>query len=109
MTLPVPRHVVEKPGEVQAAEPDAAKSYTAIERLLAEVLAGVARVEHVPVESNFFDDLGANSLTMAHFCARVRKHPDLPSVSIRDVYGHPTVRSLAAALTEAPASPAAPP
>ncbi|UUU25680.1 Pls/PosA family non-ribosomal peptide synthetase [Streptomyces sp. DSM 40750] len=109
MTLPVPRHVVEKPGEVQAAEPDAAESYTATERLLAELLAGIARVEHVPAESHFFDDLGADSLTMAHFCARVRKHPDLPSVSIRDVYGHPTIRGLAAALTEAPPPPAAPP
>ncbi|WP_405960045.1 phosphopantetheine-binding protein [Streptomyces sp. NBC_00024] len=109
MTLPAPRHVVEKPGEIQGAEPDAAESYTATERLLAEVLAGVARVEHVPAESHFFDDLGANSLTMAHFCARVRKHPDLPSVSIRDVYGHPTIRGLAAALAEAPAPSAAPP
>ncbi|MFF9773392.1 Pls/PosA family non-ribosomal peptide synthetase [Streptomyces sp. NPDC013978] len=109
MTLPAPRPVAEIPGEVQGAEPDAAESYTAVERLLAEVLAGVAHVEHVPAESNFFDDLGANSLTMAHFCARVRKHPDLPSVSIRDVYGHPTIRSLALALTEAPAPPATPP
>ncbi|MEI5521013.1 Pls/PosA family non-ribosomal peptide synthetase [Streptomyces brasiliscabiei] len=109
MTLPAPRPVVEIPGEVQGAEPDAAESHTAMERLLAEVLAGVARVEHVPAESHFFDDLGANSLTMAHFCARVRKHPDLPSVSIRDVYGHPTIRALATALSEAPAPPTAPP
>ncbi|WP_415923720.1 Pls/PosA family non-ribosomal peptide synthetase [Streptomyces scabiei] len=109
MTLPAPRSVAEEPGEAQRAEPDAEKSNTIIERLMAELLADVARIEHVPVESNFFDDLGANSLTMAHFCARVRKHPELPSVSIRDVYGHPTVRSLAAALTNAPARQAAPP
>ncbi|MFD9043394.1 Pls/PosA family non-ribosomal peptide synthetase [Streptomyces bottropensis] len=109
MTLPAPRPVVEIPGEVQGAEPDAAESYTATERLLAELLADVACVEHISAESHFFDDLGANSLTMAHFCARVRKHPELPSVSIRDVYGHPTLRSLAAALTKAAATPAAPP
>ncbi|MEH0637084.1 phosphopantetheine-binding protein [Streptomyces bottropensis] len=101
--------MVEIPGEVQGAEPDAAESYTATERLLAELLADVACVEHISAESHFFDDLGANSLTMAHFCARVRKHPELPSVSIRDVYGHPTLRSLAAALTKAAATPAAPP
>ncbi|HSX99311.1 MAG TPA: acyl carrier protein, partial [Streptomyces sp.] len=82
--------MVEKPGEVQGAEPDTTESNTATEQLLAELLADVARVEHVPADSHFFDDLGANSLTMAHFCARVRKHPELPSVSIRDVYGHPT-------------------
>nr|WP_308013678.1 Pls/PosA family non-ribosomal peptide synthetase [Streptomyces sp. REN17] len=79
------------------------------ERVLAEVLAGVVRVERVPVDSHFFDDLGANSLVMAHFCARVRKHPDLPAVSMRDVYGHPTIRGLAAALAEVPAGAPAPP
>ncbi|MCQ4210969.1 Pls/PosA family non-ribosomal peptide synthetase [Streptomyces longispororuber] len=79
------------------------------ERVLAEVLAGVVEVEHVPPDSHFFDDLCANSLVMAHFCARVRKRADLPAVSMRDVYGHPTIRSLAAALEEAPAAaPAAP-
>jgi non-ribosomal peptide synthetase-like protein len=72
------------------------------ESVLAEVLAGVVRREHIPVDSNFFDDLGANSLVMAHFCARVRKRPDLPSVSMKDVYGHPTIRRLAAALAETP-------
>ncbi|MGW0707121.1 Pls/PosA family non-ribosomal peptide synthetase [Streptomyces sp. NPDC002643] len=109
MTLPVPRHVAEKPGEVQGAEPDAAEAYTATEQLLAEVLADVTHIEQVPVDGHFFEDLGANSLTMAHFCARVRKHPDLPSVTIRDIYRHPTLRGLAAALAEAPAPSPAPP
>ena len=72
------------------------------ESVLAEVLAGVVRKEHIPVDSHFFEDLGANSLVMAHFCARVRKRPDLPAVSMRDVYGHPTIRRLAAALAETP-------
>ncbi|MFF4252432.1 Pls/PosA family non-ribosomal peptide synthetase [Streptomyces sp. NPDC001663] len=76
---------------------------TVTENVLAEVLAGVVRKEHIPVDSHFFDDLGANSLVMAHFCARVRKRPDLPSVSMKDVYGNPTIRSLAAALDTAPA------
>ncbi|WP_329269454.1 Pls/PosA family non-ribosomal peptide synthetase [Streptomyces sp. NBC_01451] len=80
------------------------------ERILAEVLAGVVKRDQVPLDSHFFDDLGANSLVMAHFCARVRKRDDLPSVSMKDVYGNPTIRSLAAALTDTPAeAPAAPP
>ncbi|GAB1331129.1 Pls/PosA family non-ribosomal peptide synthetase [Streptomyces sennicomposti] len=69
------------------------------ERELAGILADVMHAEHVPRESHFFTDLGANSLVMAQFCARVRKHPGLPSVSIKDVYRHPTLRDLAAALT----------
>src|SRR6266550_1153204 len=71
---------------------------TRAERILAEVLAGVLRVERVPVDSHFFEELGADSLVMAHFCARVRKRGDLPAVSMKDVYAHPTIRSLAEAL-----------
>src|SRR3989454_744461 len=37
---------------------------------------------------------------MAHFCARVRKRGNLPSVSMKDIYAHPTIRSLAAALAD---------
>ncbi|MGW5974127.1 Pls/PosA family non-ribosomal peptide synthetase [Streptomyces sp. NPDC055186] len=73
---------------------------TETERDLAEVLAGVVGVEQVSVEANFFDDLGANSLVMTQFCARVRKRADLPSVSIKDVYLHRTIRGLAAALAD---------
>src|SRR5438105_5914338 len=78
---------------------------TSLESIFAEVLADVLRVDRVSVDSHFFDELGADSLVMAHFCARVRKRGDLPSVSMKDVYGHPTIRSLAAALAKrAPAS-----
>jgi non-ribosomal peptide synthetase-like protein len=63
----------------------------------AEVLADVMGVERVSVDSNFFDDLGADSMVMARFCARVRKLPDLPAVSIKDIYQHPTIKSLATA------------
>lgn len=77
-------------------------------RLLAEVLADVVGVEQVPVDSNFFDDLGADSMVMAGFCARVRKRADLPPVSMKDVYRHPTVNSLASALTRAAPEASAP-
>ncbi|PNG94425.1 Pls/PosA family non-ribosomal peptide synthetase [Streptomyces malaysiensis] len=81
---------------------DGAAPRTAAERALAERLAGVLGVERVSVDSHFFDDLGANSLLMARFNAEVRGCPGLPGVSMKDVYLHPTVRRLAAALTEAP-------
>jgi non-ribosomal peptide synthetase-like protein len=74
---------------------------TGIEPILAELLAGVVRVEQVSIDSHFFDDLGADSMVMAHFCARVRKRADLPPVSMKEIYAHPTIRSLATALTEA--------
>ena len=54
----------------------------------------------VAIDSNFFDELGLDSLTIAHFCARVRKGAKVPSISVRDCYQHPTIRSLAASLPE---------
>src|SRR5438094_1466656 len=82
---------------------------TPAERTLGEVLAEVLRVDNVSVDSHFFDELGADSLVMAKFCARVRKRGDLPSVSMKDIYGHPTIRSLAAALADVVPRPVQPP
>jgi non-ribosomal peptide synthetase-like protein len=91
----------------------AADSESGTETILAGILAEVLRAEQVPADSNFFDDLGADSLVMAKFCARVRKHEDLPSVSMKDIYRHPTIRSLAttfaATAAEAGAAAAGPP
>ncbi|MDX2643571.1 phosphopantetheine-binding protein [Streptomyces sp. PA03-1a] len=89
------------------------------ERRFAEVLADIVHTEHVSVDSHFFNDLGADSMLMARFCARARKQADLPPVSMPDIYKHPTIRTLAAALTDTkpdakarpasqPATPAAP-
>jgi non-ribosomal peptide synthetase-like protein len=72
-----------------------------VERVFADMLADVMQVERVSVDSNFFDDLGADSMVMARFCARVRKRPDLPAVSIKDIYQHPTIKNLATALADA--------
>jgi non-ribosomal peptide synthetase-like protein len=82
---------------------------TRAELAFAEVLADVLRVERLSVESHFFDDLGADSLVMAKFCARVRKREDLPSISMKDVYAHSTIRRLAEALAEVGPAPVKPP
>src|SRR5438552_13403886 len=79
------------------------------ESTFAEVLADVLRIDRVSVDSHFFEELGAVSLVMAHFCARVRKRGDLPSVSMKDVYAHPTIRSLAEALVDTVPMAAKPP
>jgi acyl carrier protein len=70
------------------------------ETIFAEVLADIVGVERVSVDSHFFDDLGADSLVMAQFCARVRKRGDLPPVSMKDIYAQPTIRSLATSLAD---------
>ena len=96
---------------VACASPAApvAASPTPVAKAFAEVLAGVLDVAQVSVDAHFFDDLGADSMVMARFCARARKRDDLPSVSIKDVYRHSTINGLAAALAPAAAPPAAAP
>jgi non-ribosomal peptide synthetase-like protein len=81
--------------------PPAQVVQTTLAGLLAGLLADVLGVETVPVDAHVFEDLGADSMVMARFCARVRKRDDLPSVSIKDVYQHPTIAGLAAAFTDA--------
>lgn len=98
-------------GNSTEAGTTARNGHATTESAFAEVLADVVGVEHVAVDSNFFDDLCANSLVMAHFCARVRKRDDLPAVSIKDIYRHPTISSLTVAVAgdepvPAPAEPA---
>jgi len=90
----------ETPADSAIPPATSARPESSTESALAEVLAEVVQVERVSVDSNFFDDLGADSMVMARFCARVRKRPDLPSVSIKDIYQHRTIRSLAGALVD---------
>jgi non-ribosomal peptide synthetase-like protein len=78
----------------------AGRSVEEVATELAEILADVLGVPEVSTEAKFFDDLGADSLIMAKFCARVRKRPDLPNVSIKDVYRWPEIVALAAGLAQ---------
>ncbi|MFK4272998.1 Pls/PosA family non-ribosomal peptide synthetase [Streptomyces milbemycinicus] len=105
--------MAEKSAEVLISEPEepaiggrvgVEPAGTDIERKLAEVLAEVISAERVSTADHFFTDLGANSLVMAQFCARVRKRPELPSVSMKDIYRHPTIQSLAAAVADTTAT-----
>ncbi|EST35068.1 Pls/PosA family non-ribosomal peptide synthetase [Streptomyces roseochromogenus] len=100
--------VVSGPDEPAVALSDTGPTGAETERKLAEALADLLGAERVPVDSHFFADLGANSLVMAQFCARVRKTADLPSPSMRDIYQHPTIQGLAAALGEATPAPVDP-
>jgi non-ribosomal peptide synthetase-like protein len=74
---------------------------TTTQKVLAQTLAEVLHLEQVSTHSHFFDDLGASSLLVAHFCAAVRQRggTDFPTVSTRDVYLHPTIQQLATAAT----------
>nr|WP_246326013.1 Pls/PosA family non-ribosomal peptide synthetase [Actinomycetospora corticicola] len=84
---------------------DAGAASTGVRAALAAILAEVLERPDVPADADFFADLGADSLLMARFCARIRKHPDLPSAAMQDIYQHPTLAGLADALAPAPVTP----
>ena len=81
-----------------ATDGEYAPPQTELEELMATILADVLRVDRVSTESDFFDDLGANSLLMAGFNAHLRRRD--VAVSMKDVYLHRTIRGLAAAVAE---------
>lgn len=68
---------------------------SAMERQLADILAGILEVERVSVSDNFFDDLAANSLLMAKFVTRIRRTMSVKGVSLKKLYQNPTISSLA--------------
>ncbi len=76
-----------------AAEDDPPTSPT--ELVIAATLGEVLRLDHVPAGAHFFDDLGANSLLMAGLGARLRRVLGRPTLSMADLYQHPSVRQLA--------------
>ncbi|WP_081615328.1 Pls/PosA family non-ribosomal peptide synthetase [Rhizobium freirei] len=65
------------------------------QRFLTEALRDVLKIDDIYVEDHFFDDLGANSLLMARFCAKLRTRKEWATTSMRDIYMYPTVSSLA--------------
>lgn len=71
---------------------------TAAEEALAKQLGTVLGLDKVSTDAHFFNDLGADSLLMAHYCARIRKETSLPPAAMQDIYKHPTVRQLAECL-----------
>ena len=71
---------------------------TESERVLSAALCDLLRTERVSTEHHFFDDLGANSLMMARFCAAIRKNSGMSSLSMRDIYTNPTIARLGAHL-----------
>ncbi|WP_082398897.1 Pls/PosA family non-ribosomal peptide synthetase [Pseudonocardia sp. EC080625-04] len=91
-------------GAGRAGGPDAAG---VVQEGYRAILADLLKAE-VRVDADVFTDLGADSMTMTRFCARVRHRDDLPDVSMTDVYAHPTPAGLAAALAREGAGPEPP-
>ena len=105
--------MLSKDGVLTAGSVREQESRTVPESERAVVIAFTAIITELldaPVrpDDHLFVDAGADSMVLARFCARVRQRPDLPHVAMTDVYAHPTVAGLAAALAPSAARPARP-
>lgn len=74
---------------------------TDTERRIMEVWECLFRPQPVSLHDDFFLDLGGHSLLAARMVSELRKDPCFRRVSVTDVYEHPTIASLAAALDPA--------
>lgn len=56
--------------------------------------------QNVGFDADFFADLGGHSLLAATFLAAVRGNPDLPAITLEDIYSLRSLRAIAARLDE---------
>ena len=78
---------------------------TALEADIARTWGEILGSGEVSVEADFFCDLGGHSMAAAQVISALRKHPGLKSLSMGDLYAHPTVRGLAGYAETALAAP----
>lgn len=71
---------------------------TSIEQILAHIWCLVLNIDSIGIDDNFFA-LGGDSLTAMRLVGRVSQHTG-ENVSIRTVFDNPTLRALAAAVSE---------
>lgn len=77
-----------------------------IEARLLDAARRALSVQTVPLEADFFMDLGGHSLIAARFVSIVRETPSLASITLHDLYAHRTLRDLAAHLRQSENEPA---
>ena len=96
-SLPEPRPRAQLRQEIRP-EPQ----WTRTERRLMEVWTALFRPLPVFPDDDFFLDLGGHSLFAAQMVSELRKDPQFASLTVVDVYNHPTIARLACVLDAAP-------
>src|SRR6202521_340735 len=102
-SLPEPRPRAQRQQETRPERP-----WSRTERRLMEVWSALFRPLRVAADDDFFLDLGGHSLFAAQMVSELRQDPQFASLTVADVYNHPTIARLASVLDSAP-RPGAPP
>ena len=90
-------------GSLKAIQPvtpvrAAAQPGSDTERRLMESWSDLFHCRHISVDDDFFLDLGGYSLLAAQTVSELRKDNRFASVTVRDVYSHPTISRLASVM-----------
>lgn len=82
--------------------PDKRPPQTPHERSIAEAVRVTLTLKETPsTSSDFFADLGGDSLTAALLVSTLRKNPETSALTVRDIYRHRTIAALAIAAENA--------
>ncbi len=65
-----------------------------IESQLEQALAQLLQMDQVSVTANFFEELGADSLTLASFANRIREDLGVRTISMKQLYQNPSIAQL---------------
>src|SRR5262249_2407161 len=93
--LPPPR------GRESPSRPDHVAPRCPLERKIAAAWEKLFAPARVSVRDDFFTARGGHSLLAAGMVSELRRDPQFTTLSVRDVYDHPTVEGLAAHLGRA--------
>jgi non-ribosomal peptide synthetase-like protein len=75
---------------------------TETERAIAEVWRPLFHPATFSLDDDFFIDLGGHSMLAARAVSGLRRRPRFAALSVLDLYEHPTITSLAAAVDDTP-------
>jgi non-ribosomal peptide synthetase-like protein len=93
--LPAPQNFgMNMPGKVAGRLPS-----NDTERSIAAVWETVFGINGISIDDEFFNQLGGHSLLAAVMVSKLRQNPQFQDLAVLDVYQHPTIAQLAAALT----------
>ena len=70
-----------------------------VELEIATAWSAIFGVADISIDSNFFNELGGHSLLAAMMVSKLRENPQFKDLAVLDVYQHPTIVTLAVALT----------
>ena len=79
---------------------DGRKPTNETERKLAVVWSEILGINDISIDADFFQELGGHSLLAATVISKLRENPQFQDLAVLDIYQHPTVAKLAAALAD---------